>query len=193
MFSEIPTDAIVTYSGKVIRPLDPDPAVICIEDIAHSLSNQCRWTGHCKAFYSTAQHSVGVSLACNLEDALWGLLHDAGEAYIADIPRPVKRFTDWGNGYVEVEDVLMECVVKAFDLKGHSFAPSMHGPWMTLPPSVKDADDLLLYTEMRDLMPEGMFEQFKDKHVLPDTLKPWSPAAAETIFLEQYYHITEGK
>src|ERR1019366_9954250 len=82
--------AIRTYSGVRFKPLDPDPAV-GISDIAHALANQCRFGGHSSAFYSVAQHSVRVSEICAAEDALWGLLHDASEAYLVDVPAPLKQ------------------------------------------------------------------------------------------------------
>lgn len=173
-YKDIPNSAIVTFTGRVIEPLNPDPARICIEDIAHSLANQCRFTGHAKEFYSIAQHSVLVSFQCDPEDALWGLLHDASEAYLADIARPVKKFTSWGSDYLTAEDNLMETVVAAFDLFP-----------LYMPSSVYQADNVLLRTEMRDLMPEVVSD------TLPgDTLKGelicWPPDEAKQRFLDRY-------
>src|ERR1700722_9509595 len=88
-------DYITTYTGKIFRPLHPDAVDICIEDIAHALSMQCRFTGHSREFYSVGDHCLWVSdVAAELgrpEDALWGLLHDASEAYLHDIASPIKR------------------------------------------------------------------------------------------------------
>ena len=89
---------MVTYTGKEFYPLDPNPADIDIKDIAHALSNCCRFAGHIKSFYSVAQHSVIVSELCEPENALAGLLHDASEAYLSDIARPVK-YTEQMEGY----------------------------------------------------------------------------------------------
>jgi hypothetical protein len=82
---------IKTISGHYINVFDPDPETIDIIDIAHSLSQTPRWGGHLKHFYSVAQHSIKVceNLPDNLK--LEGLLHDATEAYIGDIPKPIKR------------------------------------------------------------------------------------------------------
>jgi 5'-deoxynucleotidase YfbR-like HD superfamily hydrolase len=84
-------DWMQTYSGRCFWPLDPRPEDVCIGDIAHSLALRCRYGGHCKRFYSVAEHSVLVSLHVPTDLALWGLLHDAAEAYSADVPRPLKR------------------------------------------------------------------------------------------------------
>ena len=79
-----------TYTGKKFFPYDPRPEQICIEDIAHGLSMLCRFVGQCRFFFSVAEHSIAVArlLPANLK--LFGLLHDASEAYLADLPRPVK-------------------------------------------------------------------------------------------------------
>src|SRR5580704_9362466 len=79
-----------TYTGKKFYPYDPRPEQICIEDIAHGLSMLCRFAGQCRFFFSVAEHSIAVAhlLPANLK--LFGLLHDVSEAYLADLPRPVK-------------------------------------------------------------------------------------------------------
>ena len=180
----IPKAAMVTYSGKVIEPLNPDPDQIKITDIAHHLSNQCRFTGATKEFYSVAQHSVLVSHVCDPKDALWGLLHDASEAYLSDICRPVKRFTDWGAGYGDVEIELMRAVGDAFNLP--DLDPDSWG--LGMPLSVKKADDLLLRTEMRDLMPEGLSDTIPGE-MLKEEITPWTPKAAKLRFLNRYAEI----
>src|ERR1035441_1601867 len=81
--------SITTFSGVRFWPLIPNPADIRIEDIAHALSNQCRFGGHTREFYSVAEHSVRVSQLCTPENALWGLLHDASEAYLSDVTAPI--------------------------------------------------------------------------------------------------------
>lgn len=186
-YSTISPSAIVTFTGRVIEPLNPDPAEIDVLDIAHALSNQCRFTGHTSEFYSVAQHSVLVSQHCSPEDALWGLLHDASEAYLADIPRPVKKFTSWGTAYLKAERELMHKVALAFDLDMRGFATSAAG----MPISVKLADDLLLRTEMRDLMPEGVLDTMPGE-TLEGEIFGWSPDVAKIQFLERYAEITDA-
>jgi hypothetical protein len=79
---------IVTYTGRRFHFLDPKIDEISIEDIAHALSNVCRFTGHTKRFYSVAEHSCLVSALC--DNRLEGLLHDASEAYMSDLSSPLK-------------------------------------------------------------------------------------------------------
>lgn len=103
---------IATYTGKMFDPLDPDPSLIDIRDIAHALSLLCRANGHFPTFYSVCQHS----LACCREAAQRGesrriqlacLLHDASEAYLSDVTRPVKAAMPM---YLELEAPLQETV-----------------------------------------------------------------------------------
>ena len=89
-------DWMCTASGVTFYPLDPRPEEIRIEDIAHSLALQCRFAGHCREFYSVAEHSVRGAQALRSIGATVAmqaafLLHDASEAYAVDLPRPIKR------------------------------------------------------------------------------------------------------
>ena len=82
---------IQTASGLRVSLLDPDPQTIVIEDIAHALAMLCRFNGHCLQFYSVAEHSVHVSKEIAHRLALLGLMHDAAEAYLGDVPSPLKK------------------------------------------------------------------------------------------------------
>jgi 5'-deoxynucleotidase YfbR-like HD superfamily hydrolase len=138
-------DWIETYTGVQFFPFDPVPGEIKIEDIAHALSLICRYNGHCKHFYSVAQHSLNVYQV--LKDAyptdyqlqLAGLLHDAAEAYICDICRPVKRQL---FGYKDIEDRLDLVICQVFGIDYYSAAHLI----------VKTADDLVLNAEAVQLM-----------------------------------------
>jgi hypothetical protein len=112
---KIDSEWIQTYSGLQAHPLDLQPNEICIEDIAHALSNICRFTGHCKEFYSVAQHSVNISRLCSPKNKLWGLLHDASEAYICDIASPVKHSIPFSY-YRHIEKRVMGAILKKFNL-----------------------------------------------------------------------------
>ena len=169
-------DWMQTFTGRQFWPIDPRPEEVSIVDIAHSLSNQCRYAGHCKSFYSVAQHSVMVSYICAPEDALWGLLHDAAEAYLVDLPRPIKRFSDLGWHYKQVEARLMQVLCLRFNLP------------VDEPASVSKADDVVLVTEMRDLMgmPPTQWRESLANKPLESAIIPWGPRASKNKFLRRF-------
>lgn len=125
---------IQTYSGGRFWPLEPLAKDVRIGDIAHALAMQCRFTGHCREFYSVAQHSVLVSELCPPELRLWGLLHDAAEAYLADVARPVKHLPEM-RGYRAAEARIMNAIAEAFGLE------------LPIPAAVKKADTIALGAE----------------------------------------------
>lgn len=107
-----------TYTGKHFHPFDPRPEEIDIEDIAHALSHECRWGGHTTRFYSVAWHSVMVARALEYRGplaSLRGLLHDASEAYLRDIPRPLKLHPSMA-GYRAVEASVQAALYAHFGL-----------------------------------------------------------------------------
>ncbi|VVB53016.1 Uncharacterised protein [uncultured archaeon] len=164
---------IQTFTGKFFYPLEPEESDYCIEDIAHALSNICRFTGQCDRFYSVAQHSLIVSELVPPELMVQGLLHDASEAYITDIARPLKHLPAF-DGYREIERRTQAAVFKALGVedKGHL--------------AIKTADGLLLRNEakcLKLLTPEWWH------HRLPDLgidIKPMSPTEAEAAFLKKW-------
>lgn len=101
------------YSGTYFDPFEPDIDLIKIEDIAHGLSLQCRFGGHTHNFFSVAQHSCNVHLLHGPND-LAGLLHDAQEAYLIDIPSPLKSRI---IGYKEAEDNLAKMIAEKFQFQ----------------------------------------------------------------------------
>jgi uncharacterized protein len=172
-------DCIQTFSGQSFWPLDPREEEICLEDIAHSLSRQCRFAGHTRKFYSVAQHSVFVSRIVPGKDALWGLLHDASEAYLVDLPRPIKHHKAFGRGYVAAERRIMQSVCRKFGLPED------------MPESVRVADDLMLSTEIRDLLnhPDRVAGVFLKP--LDISVSPVCPDRAEKEFLDRAHLILE--
>ena len=177
MSTERKGDWIATHSGKRFFPLDPRLEEIDINDIAHALSHQCRFSGHCVQFYSVAQHCVLVSQMCDQADALYGLLHDASEAYLADIPSPLKKTPEFAP-YREAEKKLMELICALYGLDPEE------------PASVKLADKRMLVTEARDLtMTEGRGWTFAyepyDMHI-----KPWTPEYSKTKFIARLHELT---
>lgn len=173
---ETQNGCIQTYTGIHVYPLQPDPESINLKDIAHALSMLCRYNGHCREFYSVAQHSILVSKYVPERYALQGLLHDSSEAYIADLVRPIKKYF---KDYLLIEEGLMEAVAHKFNLL-----------W-PFPDIVKKVDRRILVTEFRDIMSSQKinlpdFEPFKEKII------PMMPAEAEQAFLNRFNEINKG-
>ena len=167
---------IQTYTGRRFTPTKPLVDAIVLEDIAHPLSMQCRFSGHTNFFYSVAQHSVLVSYICDEKCALYGLLHDASEAYIVDIPRPIKKSL---KEYVDLEKLMQEAICERFGLEKE------------MPESVKKADDLLLMTEARDLM-SPLRDGWGYNHIkpLPFKIQSMDSKEAEQKFIERFCELT---
>ena len=161
-------------SGIIFNILDPPPDLIKIEDIARALSQLCRFTGHTRKFYSVAEHSVRVSKMVPEEDALWGLLHDATEAYVGDISMPLKRQEEL-FGFNAVEAKLSIAVAKAFNLP------------LLSPVSVKEADREVCRQEGASLI-----RGWDDRPHMPTFLpiKCWKPDTARRLFLARYEQLT---
>jgi 5'-deoxynucleotidase YfbR-like HD superfamily hydrolase len=182
-----PPYPVTTVSGREVYPHAPDPSQIVIEDIAHALSLLCRYAGHTKEFYSVAQHSVLVSdlLALNRDTAgryaLPGLLHDAAEAYLIDLPQPVKSLPGLNGAYSDYEAKMDRAVRRA--LLPHLWAPS--GDELDF---VKGADGVVARAEMRDLFPAGAFAARHTESDFP-TIVPLPPVAARELFLATYHRL----
>jgi hypothetical protein len=170
---------IQTHSGKRFDLLLPTPDMIDISDIAHALSNICRFNGHCREFYSVAQHSVLVSRLVPSRWALTALMHDATEAYIGDVTRPLKHLLP---DYKLIEARIWAAIAAKFQI-----AP-------VLPACVKHFDNVALMTERRDLMalPPGEWSEGLED-VVPDerVIRPDFPSAACEAFLDRFTALTE--
>jgi uncharacterized protein len=168
---------IQTYTGKQFWPLDAKPEEVHIEDIAHALSMLCRFNGHLERFYSVAEHSVYVSQIVSEENQLWGLLHDSAEAYLSDIPSPVKIHL---NKFKKIENRLLGVICNRYKLS------------QNMPPEIKLADMVLLSTEKKVLMKKepvtwGSLPEPSDKI----TIAALSPEKAKALFLARYNAITD--
>lgn len=173
---------MLSSKGRQLWPLDLQPEDIDIEEIAHALSNICRFGGHCRKFYSVAQHSLLVADCSPLKLAKVGLLHDATEAYIGDMVRPLKVSL---SEFSSIEDAAWEAVAGAFDLP------------ITIPAEVKIADARVLLGEKRDLCNNDgghawEFPQcrFPDLEPYPlHTIRPLLPRDAEWLFLDAWARV----
>lgn len=176
-----------TYSGRQFFPLSPKLEDIVIEDIAHALAFQVRWAGHTRQPFSVAQHSVLVSQLVPESEGLWGLLHDASEAYLVDVPRLIKRLTTM-QAYRVAEQVLQQAIYHRFGLVGGEE-----------PPSVKTADLLMMVAEAQDLLP-SLHHGWPEAIRLGTAPRPpwritdcWAPTKARSEFLKRYEQLIAAR
>ena len=166
---------IQTFTGRKYWPIDPRPEDVDIRDIAHALAMNCRYTGHVHRFYSVAEHSWHVSHLVSKANALAGLLHDATEAYIADIARPIKAaFTN----YKEIEQRNWLAIAQAFDLPDE------------LPKEIHEIDRNMLTVEKAALLYEHpQWETDFGLPRVPVKIFAWCPGVAEKMFLQRFYEL----
>jgi len=161
---------ILTRSGISFNLLEPTTEMIEIEDIAHALSNLCRFTGHTKSFYSVAEHCVRAAQEVPNAFALETLLHDSTEAYLGDVSSPLKALLP---DYQAIEERLDRVIRQRFGLPA------------TMSPEVKRADLAMLATERTCLMPSSaeIWTQLCD--IKPAALidYTWTPREAKQRFL----------
>lgn len=168
---------IVTFTGRVVDPLNLKPEKVNIIDIAHSLALQCRFTGHVRWHYSVGQHSV---LATRFAQEMGRprktlraiLLHDGSETYCADLARPVKHAPGLGEAYRNVEDVIQAVVSARFGIP-YPFEPDVHL-----------FDNAMLAAEQRDLMPR--FRHIETPLVYPYPIERWDMEDTEDAFLDLF-------
>lgn len=173
--SERKGDWIQTFTGKAFWPLDPRPEDVDIRDIAHALSMQCRYGGHAKHFYSVAEHCVTLSNLVPPEHAFAALMHDAAEAYIVDLPRPIK---DEVVGYRELDNALTAMILGVFGLPGE------------LPDVVKEYDARILNDERAALMATEPMPWKPCGEPLGARIFGFSPMTAEDRFLRRFRELS---
>ena len=145
---------ITTVTGIHFYPLNPNPKDIDIEDIAHALSLICRANGHFRHFYSVAQHCItcaeeAIERGYSPEVILGCLLHDASEAYLCDVTRPVKKHIPQ---YLQAEEKLQEVIWKRFIGRELTDAEKK---------LIFEIDDDILSMEFHLLMPEDLNEDYR--------------------------------
>jgi uncharacterized protein len=174
-----PGPYLQTVSGRWVNPFDPDPSQLDAGDIARALANQCRFGGHCRTFYSVAQHSVIVSELVeerggDAEDAFAALMHDATEAYLGDMPHPLKHRSPLGAAFREAESHLERAIAERFRIR----------PGVA---SIKPVDRALLATERRTFSEETWhWPELDGVEPLDLELTAWSPDEAAEAFARRY-------
>ncbi|KKN66001.1 hypothetical protein LCGC14_0475930 [marine sediment metagenome] len=181
-------DWIRTYTGKRFNVFEPTPEVIDIRDIAHALSNTCRFGGHLTEFFSVAEHCTNTASLLDKELAIYGLLHDAGEAYLTDIPTPIKHRLP---NIIALERGILSCIAERFGLVEEKFYCR----------ELKKVDWYLCVREAKKLLPQGVegwegcsefgLENIGDfKMVFTNA---FAPTVAEHLFLQLFQELTHEK
>ena len=174
-----PGPYLQTVSGRWVNPFDPDPEQLDADDIARALANQCRFGGHCRVFYSVAQHSVIVSELVearggDAEDVFAALMHDATEAYLGDMPHPLKHRSPLGAAFREAEAQLELALRKRFRIRAGV-------------PEIKRADRALLATERRAFSAEAWdWPELEGVEPLDLELRAWTPDEAAAAFAARF-------
>jgi 5'-deoxynucleotidase YfbR-like HD superfamily hydrolase len=174
-----PGPFLQTVSGRRVNPFDPDPSQLDAGDIARALGNLCRFGGHARVFYSVAQHSVIVSELVEQrggdpEEVFAALMHDASEAYLGDMPHPIKHRSPLGSAFKAAEEHLEGALREHFGIKAEV-------------PEIKRADRALLATERLAFSAENWhWPELDGVEPLELELRAWSPDEATAEFARRY-------
>lgn len=170
---------ILCRSGAYFDFKDPESSEFTIEDIAHGLSHICRFAGQCKKFYSVAEHSVHASNIVPPEFAFEALMHDAPEAFIGDVSKPLKGLLP---DYRRIEKEVERAVLGRFNL-----TPPLSS-------TIKDADLRMLKAEQAQAMRNSdvwpVVASFEQADV---TLKFWEPVEAKERFLRRFAELIAAR
>ena len=173
-----PGPYIQTLSGRRVNPLDASPEDIDPEDIAGALGNICRFGGHSRGFYSVAQHSVIVcdlleEQGASVDELLAALLHDAAEAYLGDLPHPIKHRSELGAAFRDAEKRLEAVIARRFDLPDAKAR-------------IKPLDRALLAAERKIFSEESWhWPELDEAEPIDVEIDPWPPERAAREFRER--------
>lgn len=175
---------IEVYNGEFFDFSDPDPSVIEAEDIAHALSNLCRFNGHTEEFYSVGEHCVLMTKIVEPEYRSWALMHDAGEAYIGDLPTPLKTLLL--PEIRDIEEAILKAVVSKYDLE--TYGSSIY------PEEIHTADLQMLRMEKEKVQCSNKdWPVFSDLDVKMPDIQPqfWNPPEARRQFLDAFHSLVD--
>ncbi|MCP4549653.1 MAG: hypothetical protein GY835_24625 [bacterium] len=185
---------LFTRSGGGFRPFAPAAAQVELDDIAWHLAGRKRFGGATRPLYTVAQHCVEVSYRVPAEDALWGLLHDSAEAWLSDVPAPIKRFV-YFFAQVAGSDGPQICSFEAIEATMLAAVAERFGLELPIPDSVAEADLRMRATEIRDLVPVDLLADPPpdDFPPYPEILEPQPEGATARMFIARFKAITAGK
>lgn len=170
---------ITLASGHVFDFLDPEGSLFDIEDIAHGLAHVCRYAGQCRDFYSVAEHSILVSEVVE-EYKFEALMHDASEAFIGDVTRPLKQLLP---EFKRIEANVEDAIVNRFGLNRRSKA------------SIKRADLRVLAAEQAQVMAPGTADWAVAAGIVPAPvqIRYLSPREAKAAFLARFRELLRNR
>jgi uncharacterized protein len=170
---------IMLHSGRIFDLANPNESDIQVEDVAHGLAHTCRYAGQCKTFYSVAEHCVLVSRVVTTAK-LAALFHDAAEAFVGDMSRPLKQLLP---EYIKIEKNIERAIFDRFKIE-----------WPA-PSEVKRADYSVMATEQIHLMPPGINSWLSSASISPADVEVrcLDPDAAKTLFLARYTELMNAK
>lgn len=175
-------DWFQTYSGVKFFVQDPHLDDFRLVDVAHALSNMCRFGGHCRSFYSVSEHSLLVSYLLPPKLRLCGLMHDGVEGYLADLQRPVKNLPEF-KVFKDVELTLEKVLAERFGLP------------FPFPPEVKWADNVALALEIKQLMnvaEESDWNLWLSVDTPSWRVRNFDPVEGKKLFLARYEELVYG-
>lgn len=175
-------DWIRTLSKTKVSFTNPDPRSIYISDIATALSRTCRFASQTPRFYSVAEHSIYVAAWVGWPAAIYGLLHDAHEAYTGDIPQPLKRLL--GPEILKIEERIQGAIYERY---------------LIPPPDQRDlevvaaADSRMLITELDQVMGDPVDRNDLQRYTaLPIRIMFLDPGGARQVFEQRFYSYIQG-
>ena len=171
---------ILLHSGAYFDLLDPAGSDFTIHDIAHGLSHTCRYAGQCNGFYSVAEHSWHTSFLVPEHLQLAALMHDAAEAFIGDVTRPLKSLLP---DYKRIERGVEDAIAARFGIIGMDA------------PEVKRADLAMLAAEQAQIMPSHADAWAVLGGIIPAPVDVvmWTPPVAKAWFLHRFEQLTSGE
>ena len=171
-----------TFLGNKFTFDFPRVQDIEIEDIAQSLSLQCRFNGHVKEFYSVGDHCLRVVSRVSPPNKFWGLMHEAAETYMSDIITPFKYHWRWRRFLKSMEERILKVVAEKYGL-----------PW-PIPREIKEVDRRIWATEQRDIRNKPRFEWSSDVEPYPERIVPIeSWRTVKWVFMEQFNLLLNGR
>ncbi|QDP56941.1 MAG: hypothetical protein Unbinned2691contig1000_15 [Prokaryotic dsDNA virus sp.] len=173
--------SITTVNGKWFDILKPEEYDYSVDEIAHALSNLCRYTGHVNSFYSVAEHSVLVSRLVPDNLALTALLHDASEAFLGDVSSPLKKLLP---EYKRIEENVEKAIARHFGLK------------FPYPAEVHEADKRMYWQERQSIANNGVRDALWHQDLRATRkveAKGMAPHMAKRMFLSRYKEIVRSQ